>query len=432
MKRVLMIIPFFPPMAGGGVYRPLAFVKYLQSFGWRPTVIAPRGDSFWIRDEGLCEQIPEAVRVIRTDTLSGQSLLARARRGGGTTPQRRSSRLFAAARRVSAAMVLPDTYRGWRPYALAAARGILGRETFDVLYSTSPPETSHLVAGRIHDEHGLPWVADFRDPWMNLHLLRPPTPLHAGLHRRMEARVCRAAHVVVTTRWHEALVRERYPGAPSVTRIANGYDAADAESVAGVTPEGSPMRITHAGMLTQKRSAIPFLRGLRAFFEARPEARGDVDVRFLGAREDANERAVRALELDDVVRFADTVSHRETLQMEKSSHILLLIKHVNPDYRGLVPGKLYEYIGLCRPILALAPPGEARDIVEGLRRGEVVDQESTAEVARAIARLYDAYREGALESRYDLAPRPELTRERLAGELAALFERIASEGKKSS
>lgn len=414
------------------MYRPLAFVKYLETFGWEPTVIAPRGDSFWIRDEGLCEQIPESVRVIRTDTLSGQSLLARARRGGGGASQRRSSRLFAAARRVSAAMVLPDTYRGWQPYALAAVRGVLGEETFDVLYSTSPPETSHLVAARVHEEHGLPWVADFRDPWMNLHLLRPPTPLHARLHRSMEARVCRTAHVVVTTRWHETFVHERYPGAPSVTRIANGYDAEDAESVAGVAPERSPMRITHAGMLTQKRSAVPFLRGLRAFLDAHPEARQDVEVRFLGAREDANERAVGALGLGDVVRFADTVPHRETLQIEKSSHILLLIKHVNRDYQGLVPGKLYEYIGLCRPILALAPPGEARDIVEGLRRGEVVEQKDEGEVARAIGRLYEAYRDGALESRYDLSPRPELTRERLAGELAALFERVASGGKKSN
>ena len=103
MKQLLMIIPFFPPMAGGGVYRPLSFVKYLGRYGWQTTVIAPRGDAFWIQDERLTEQIPESCEVVRTDTLSGQALLARLRGGSGGTsgkgsPQKRSSGKFSAAR----------------------------------------------------------------------------------------------------------------------------------------------------------------------------------------------------------------------------------------------------------------------------------------------------------------------------------------------
>jgi len=431
VRQVLMIIPFFPPMGGGGVYRPLSFVKYLGRHGWRPTVVAPRGDAFWIHDDTLAAQVPDSCTVIRTDSMSGQSLLARVRGGGkrpARAPQRRSSRLFSLARRTSSALILPDNYRGWRPYALRAAREALRGGSFDAIYSTSPPETSHLIAGTLHRETGLPWVADFRDPWMNLYLLRPPTAVHAALHRRMERRVCTRAHVVVATRWHERVMRERYPGAPGVTRISNGYDGAEADGVADVTPPpGGPLRITHAGMLTQKRSALPFRRGLRRFFERTPGAEGDVDVLFVGAREDANERAVEDLGLSGSVRFRDTASHAETLQIEKSSHILLLIKHVNPDYQGLVPGKLYEYIGLCRPILALAPDGEARDLVVSLRRGEAVDAENAADVAAAIARLYECHRGGVLDASYSLAPRPEFTRERLASDMASVLDRVAGE-----
>ncbi len=428
MKRVLMIIPFFPPMGGGGVYRPLSFVKYLGGHGWQPTVIAPRGDAFWIRDDGLETQVPGSVCVIRTETLSGQSLLARARRQDAAT-QRRSSRGFALARKMSSALILPDTYRGWLPYALRAARDVLRRESFDAIYSTSPPETSHLVAGKLHAETEIPWVADFRDPWMNLHLLRPPTPVHAALHRRMERSVCGQAHVVVTTRWHEALLRGRYPAGPGVTRISNGYDGAEAAGVAGVEPAEKPMRITHAGMLTQDRSAGVFLRGLRRFLDRRPDASSDINVLFVGAREDANERAAADLGLDGVVRFSNTASHADTLKIEKASHILLLIKHVNPDYDGLVPGKLFEYIGLRRPILAIVPEGEARDIVERLGRGEAVAQDDPEPVAAAIDRMYDAYRTGTLESCYRLEPRPEFTRERLAGEMALLLDDVAATGK---
>jgi hypothetical protein len=421
-----MIIPFFPPMAGGGVYRPLSFVKYLGRHGWHPTVIAPRGDSFWIRDEGLVEQVPDECEVIRTDTLSGQSLLARLR-GRSPASQRRSSRRFALVRRLAAATLMPDTYRGWKPYALRAARRTVSVDHFDALYSTSPPETSHLVARDIHRETGLPWVADFRDPWMNLYLLRPPTAVHAWLHRRMERSVCRQAHVVVTTRWHEQLLRARYPNA-DVTRIANGYDGAEAASVASTRPGDGPMRITHAGMLTQNRSAVPFLRGLRRFLHARPDAAGNIDALFVGAREDENELAAHGLGLGDVVRFADTAAHGETLQIERSSHILLLIKHVNPDYDGLVPGKLYEYVGLRRPILAIAPEGEAADIVTGLGRGEVARPEDEADVAGAIGRMYDAWRAGNLEESYQLDERADMTREHHAAAMAALLARVSAGG----
>jgi hypothetical protein len=179
-------------------------------------------------------------------------------------------------------------------------------------------------------------------------------------------------------------------------------------------------------MLTQKRSAVPFLHGLRRFLDRRADATGDVEAMFVGAREDTNDRAVTELGLGGVVRFVDTASHADTLRAERRSHILLLIKHTNPDYQGLVPGKLYEYVGMRRPILALAPEGEARDIVVSLRRGEVAQQEDPSSVGVALARMYDAHRSGTLDAQYDLDPRPEMTRERRAAEMAALLDDVAS------
>ncbi len=415
-----MIIPFFPPMGGGGVYRPLSFVRYLGEHGWRATVIAPRGDAFWIRDESLAARIPEDVRVVRTKTWSGQALLGRR----GAPSQRRSSRGFGVSRRLASGVLLPDTYIGWFPFARRAALAEARSTMFDAIYSTSPPETAHLVAGAVSRHTGLPWVADFRDPWMNLRLLPPPTPLHAAVHRRMERAVCRRAHVVVTTRAVEEALRREHPGV-RVTRIPNGYDGEDAAAVASVVPEAGPMRIVHAGMLTQKRSAVPFLEALHAFLARCPQARDDVRVDFIGAREDDNERALDRLGLGDVVRFRDTVPHPEVLRAERSAHVLLLIKHVDPRYDGLVPGKLYEYIGLRRPLLALAPAGEARALVESLRRGETADPGDVADIARALETLHDRHRAGVLDSDFDLSERPELERSRLAGDLARVLDACA-------
>jgi glycosyltransferase involved in cell wall biosynthesis len=425
MRRLLMIIPFFPPIAGGGVYRPLSFVKYLERHGWRTTVVAPRGDAFWIRDERLAEQVPPACEVIRTGVMSGQAVLSWMRRARGQirAPQKRSFGAFSVVRRLAAGFLIPDTYIGWYPYAVRAARRVLIRRRFDAIYSTSPPETSHLVALKLHKLTGLPWVADFRDPWMNLYLLKPPTPLHAKLHRRLEKLVCERANAVVTTEWQEKLLREQYPRLKSVHRIPNGFDGTEVASVEALRPPAPPgrFRILHAGMLTQNRSAIPFLRALKRFLSRRPEVRGGIEALFVGPREDKNEHAVHDFGLSDVVEFRDSVPHEETLQLEKRSHILLLIKHVNPDYDGIVPGKLFEYIGVRRPILALVPDGEAKRHVESLKRGVTVAQDDIEAVAAKIEELFDEFRNGTLDAAFDLSPQPQFERSSLAGDLARLL-----------
>ncbi|HET6350078.1 MAG TPA: hypothetical protein VFH88_13445, partial [Candidatus Krumholzibacteria bacterium] len=339
MKHLLMLVPFFPPMGGGGVYRPLSFVRHLPGHGWRTTVVTPNADAYWIRDESLAQRVPPECRVIRTQTWSGQAWLARGRRG--RTSHRRSSRGFSAVRRAASAILVPDSYVGWYPFAVSAALQVAASDPVDAVYSTSPPESTHLAGRAVHRRTGLPWLADFRDPWMNLYLLDTPTPVHAALHRRMERRVCADAQVVVTTRWHEARLRDMYHA--RVTRISNGYEGEELAGLDAIRPAAGPMRIVHAGTLTQRRSATPFLEALARVLSQDSAARGDIVVEFIGPREDENEQSVQRLNLGDVVRFLDPLPHPQTLRAERSAHILLLVKHDDPRYDGLVPGKLYEY-----------------------------------------------------------------------------------------
>lgn len=422
-----MIVPFFPPNAGGGVHRPLAFVKYLREFGWNCTVVTPEAGSFWITDNSLLDEIPPSCEVHRTRSLSGQALLGSLRkRSEGSAEQVRSSGRFAALRRLGSWVTLPDTYVGWRPFATSRALRLLRGRTFDAIYSTSPPETSHLIAGTLQRRSGLPWVADFRDPWMNLHLFHPPTPLHRWLHTRMERGVCRRARVVVTSTWHAELLQRRYPGMAPPVVIPNGYDHVKFEPVRDLRPPEGTFVMTHTGMLTQKRSAVPLLDGLQLFLREKPDAR--IRVQFVGPRESANDAAVTERGLDSVVEFRDTVSHSESLRIEKTSHILLLIKHADPVYRRIVPGKLFEYVGACRPVLALVPEGAAADIVRRLRRGEVVPLDDPAQVARVIGALYDRYDTGTLDQEYDLSVVEEFQRKGRTRSLAQLLDSLKGAG----
>jgi len=415
-----MLVPFFPPMGGGGVYRPLSFVRHLPKYGWRTTVITPAGDTYWIRDDSLVERVPPECRVIRTQSWSGQAWLAR-RRGGKPAPKR-SSRGFGTARRLASAVLLPDSYVGWVPFAVRAALEVAKTDHVDAVYSTSPPESTHLAGLKVHRATALPWIADFRDPWMNLHLLDAPSPLHKNMHRRMEKRVVTGADaVVVTTKWNERAMHEAYP-ASRVVRVSNGYDAEELAALDVPARDARTFRIVHAGMLTQKRSATPFLEALARVLAADPGWRDNIAAEFIGPREDDNERSVTRLGLGDVVSFRDPLPHAEILRTERAAHVLLLVKHADPRYDGLVPGKLYEYIGLGRPVLALAPPGEARDLVTSLHRGEVASPSSGEEIERALRTMIAHHRAGRLESAYDLSSRPEFDRARLAGDLATVLD----------
>lgn len=423
-----MIVPFFPPMSGGGVFRPLSHVKYLPKHNWRTTVIAPEENAFWVTDRSLLEEVPDSCTIIRTNSLSGQAVLSRLRRTGpgDKRTQVRSTRGFGLLRRLGNGVLIPDTYVGWYPFAVRAAKRELESNRYDAIYSTSPPETSHLIGLKLHETSGLPWMADFRDPWINLYRFAPPTPLHRVLYEKLQRKICSRAGVVVASKWNLELLEKKHAGIRHIRHISNGYDGAKLEGIFPLSPPPDYFTILHAGMLSENRSAVPFIRAVKIFCERFPRGREKCRVLFLGPREDENEAMVRKLSLDDVIHFHDSASHRETLKMERRSHILMLI---NP-YPEIVVGKLYEYIGVRRPILALQPDGEGKELVRSLRRGETAPMQDSDCIAEKIALMYQKFEEENLDESYDLSPLPQFEREHLAGELAEFLDELLLESER--
>ncbi len=421
-----MVINFFPPAAGGGVYRPLSFVKYLSRKGWDVTVVTPEPGEFWISDTKLMDQIPKEVRVIRTASLSGQRLLGQFARGKSRRSRRSSSR-FGVLRKIGEFFLLPDTYVGWVPFAARTVGRLCASERFDIVYSTSPPDSSHLAVRRIVRRYRIPWVADFRDPWISLYLRNPPTPVHAAIHKRMEKSVVAADRVIVTTFWQKEKLEQLFPTC-RVEKIANGYDEEDFDRTGSITLRSDRFSILHSGMLTLGRTTRPFLEGLRLLLERRPELEDKINVLFLGPRETENELWVEKLGLSKVVSFRDNIPHSECIRLERGSHVLLLIKHDDERYRGLVPGKLFEYIGARRPVLAVAPAGEAASIVKDLNRGEVVSADNPGSVAEVIEKMFMLVLQGKLEDSYSLGEEPDYSRRVAAEKLDMLFQSLL-EGK---
>ncbi|MCB1161208.1 glycosyltransferase [bacterium] len=420
-RRVLMVAYFFPPMGDGGVFRSLKLARYLPRHGWEPVLLCGRPEDYWVRDASLLDELPTSLEVHRVGGLTGQSLLRRLRRGGATggdatASGSRSSGLFRRLRRLGDWMTLPDAYAGWIAPARRAGAERLAAGDIDLIYSSSPPDSAHRVAGPLAARAGLPWVADFRDPWFNLHLKTPPTPLHRALHRRMEARVLREAQVVAVTEGWRRYYAERCARPPVLIR--NGFDPADYEGLAASARADGLLHLLHTGKLSLTRSARPLLEGFAALRETRPALAERARLHFLGPRESDNEAAVAALGLEPLVRFEDSVPHAESVARQAAADLLLLIKHDDPRYRDLIPGKFYEYAAAGPPILAMTPAGEIETLLREHALGWTCRPRAES-VRDALGEALSALDEG----RWTRRPAPEaFSRQAQAAAMAALFD----------
>jgi len=394
-----MLAYFFPPLGGAGVQRSLKFARYLPAEGWDPTVVTVQARDYWMTDATLAREIDAAIKVIRTSSLTGLTLLRRLapRHSGQPGQPRGSARAIGRLRSLSSWVLVPDTYVGWTPFALRAATAAHQRQRFDAIYTTSSPDSAHLIGRRLARRLGLPWVADFRDPWTRRLSYHPPTGWHDAWHRRLERAVLtEAALVTVTAEETRDDYLARYPAlAPEkIQVVTNGFDETDFAGLEHERPAHDRLQILHAGQLNPERPVRPLLLALRRVIDQMPRARARLRVRFVGAcyRRDVEE--TQALGLADVVAFEPGRPHREVVAEMLRSHVLLLME--KDDERGglILPGKIFEYLRAHRPILALVPPGAAWRLIDELRAGQCCRTGDTESAARLLGRFFGEFERG--------------------------------------
>ncbi|MBD3237308.1 MAG: glycosyltransferase [Candidatus Eisenbacteria bacterium] len=427
-KRILIFAYFFPPLGGAGVQRIVKFAKYLPQRGWDPTIVTVRARDYWMHDATLERELGSDVRVVRTASLTGLGVLRRLAPGsaGGPDAPRASSGGIRRLRRLAGWFWLPDSYRGWVPFAVRAGADLLARESFDALLTSSSPDSSHLIGLALARRFRVPWVADFRDPWTRRISFDPPTRWHHRWHRSTERRVLRRADLVTVTApetREDYLARE--PGlAPERIRvITNGFDEADFAGLEGAAPDPARLRILHAGQLNTERPARPFLDGLARFLEETPSARVRLRADFIGAHYAEDRDDARRLGLEDVVRFARPLPHRELVAELRASHLLLLMEQDSSRGALILPGKIFEYLRARRPILGLLPEGAAAHLIRRLGAGWCCRTGDAACAARLLAERFAAFSRGApfetALGEADLAP---FERRALTAELAEALD----------
>lgn len=379
MRTVLLMAYHFPPLTTSGMYRSLQFARYLPRFGWRPVVLTVRpesvGNGGGLDDSPLRTLSPE-IPVLREGAIDPFRAVLRLRdrlsgKGpapGDAPPHRERGESGGANWRdwISDLFSVPDRQAGWIGAAAAAA---LRAENIDVLYSSSPPASAHvaaLVASRSRD---LPWVADFRDPWISNDFSPVRrTPFLDPFDRWLEARVVRGAtRVIANTEELRLDFEGRYGGDPrKFVTITNGYDPEE-RIPAPPPPAEGPVRILHAGSLYGRRDPGPVLRALAELVEEGSIGDEDLRLTFIGsaAGEERWREYLRSPRLSRIVKFEPKVPREEAIRRLASSDLLLLIQ-TGTDLQ--IPRKIYEYVAVGRPILTLTSGGATRNLVrrEGL------------------------------------------------------------------
>lgn len=368
-KKLLITSTHFPPDARPGTHRVTRFIKYLAKFGWDISVLTLKLESRFhtVReDAALVNKIPPSVKVYRT-----------------TAP--RLAWPFSGLN----SYLVPDIESTWIPFACSKGVRIIKEQGIPCVFSTAPPWTTHVICSWFKRRTGIKWVADIRDPWTR----RPWMPVEQrrgvryNILKRIERAVVHTADRVVLNT--EPLYRDfcsyyQEIDPKKFLTIMNGIDPDDYRDLPS-SYDSNPDRfvITHGGSLYRKRDPRPFLRAVSELVKEKAITERNLIVQFIGGigSEFDIHRWIRELDLEAVVRVEPQIPHERYLGLLSESNMLLCIQ---PQTDLQVPSKLFEYIAVGKPILALVHDGATRDIVEQYSKGIARVPEDVAGIKEAI------------------------------------------------
>jgi len=424
--KVLMISYAFPPRHSVGSLRSAKFAKYLPSLGWTPVVLTRAWNP---EHEDPTQQL--TADIIATEYRDRLRLFRPNRSGGITLPDgawtdKQTSGIKTRVRAFASywlkeALAFPDEEAGWVRPALSAARLAVRQHDISMLFSTSPPVSSHVIASRLQRETGLPWIADFRDLWTQNHYIKHTLPRNA-LEEWLEKRTMRNAIHLATVSPTLASQLSALHGKPT-TVITNGYDHEDYQDA--VPQISDRFSLTYTGQLYAGKRDPSLLFAALGGLVKRGSIKPDTfQIRFYGPPGDVTLVRTLASEygVEEFVVHHGSVTYSEAVMRQKESTALLLLNWDTPAERGVYTGKLFEYLGARRPILAIPSlRGVVDELLTKTRAG--VSAGTSAEVARVLEGWYGQFlRAGAVPYEGIDSAIGQYTREAQTVKLAELFE----------
>ncbi|MDD4374129.1 MAG: glycosyltransferase family 4 protein [Bacteroidales bacterium] len=433
MKKVLIITYYWPPSGGGGVQRWLKFVKYLRDFGWEPVIYTPENPESPQIDQSLVDEIPAEIEVIKTRVWEPYRWY---KAFTGRKSDERIQTAFLSEKKkpgmaeklsiwIRGNVFIPDARRFWIKPSVRFLKKWLQSNPVDLIVTTGPPHSMHLIAMQLKEKTGIMWLADFRDPWTNIDYYQD---LMLGKradrkHHQLELKVLKNADAVtVVSPGMSKEFTEIYNRNYAV--IPNGFDTSDFKKTEKLNPE-SGFSLAHIGALVKTRNPLILWKVLNELCKESDAFSADLKIKLIGNVDVFVRESLQANELMDKLEILPYLPHEEVVIEQMRAQVLLLLINRTPNAHLILTGKLFEYMGAGRPILGIGPvAGDAAAILKETGAGVMVDFEEEEKLKHYIRSFYQKFQNGSLinspEDIYQYS-RYELTRK-----MANEFDRITS------
>ena len=402
MKRALIVSYYWPPTGGSGVQRWVKFCKYLPAAGWQCTVCTPDNPDRLASDSSLLDDIPAETEVLRLPIREPYALYRRltgrsgAVKGAGVNPvnAQKKSFLQRLILFLRSNLFVPDPRAGWVRPATRYLKAWLQEHPADVLVTTGPPHSMHLIGLRLHRATGIPWVADFRDPWTRIFYFKHLSLLPAvrKRHFRLEQAVLDEASAVVSV---SPRVQADFAARTRTTvhLITNGYDEEDFDRPAP-EPDGF-FRLVHTGLFASDGNPGVFWDVLAHKCAQDPEFHSRLRLVLAGKVDPEIVASLRKRGLMACVELPGYLPHNESVEALLRADLLLLPLRWEPEYSKVLPGKIFEYLAARRPVLGIGPVNSAAaDVLRDAGAGVFADWIDALTMSQTLDAAWDDFRSG--------------------------------------
>ena len=393
--KVLIITYYWPPAGGSGVQRWLKFVKYLQNFNIEPVVYTISNPNYPTEDHSLLNEIPENIEILKHPIWEPTNILfwkKNLQHNSGISNTSKS--IFLSFIRGN--FFIPDPKLFWIKPSVKYLQSYLNKNDVDVIISTGPPHSMHLIAEKLHQKNDVKWLADFRDPWSDIYYNKDFKELSfvKNRNKKLEKSVLKKADCVLTV--SNTLKKEFSKYANRVEVVTNGFDDDFLEPSKVLLDE--KFTISYIGLLPKQSNPENLFRVLQVLCSQHKDFEKDLQLNFIGDISDVVKTAVCNNKLKENTRFIDYVDHTKAIEYQQKAQVLLLLIPNVKKCKGILTGKLFEYLSAKRPILAIGPEdGDLADVIEDTNAGVIVDFDNDDKLSSEILKLYHQYKKGNLE-----------------------------------
>ncbi|MEL6822695.1 MAG: glycosyltransferase [Calditrichota bacterium] len=385
--HVLFINYYFPPMGGGGVQRIVKFMKYHDRSRFKATVLTVKPSFFYSEDSTLQQELPDDLEVIYSGSLDPFRLLKLLKRDGQISAPANES--GGALRKIASWLFIPDSRILWLPFAVLAIWRQNKKEPIDLMVASLPPFTSGLIARVAARLFNIRYIIDYRDSWTDNPYLPSPGKIHARINEFLENSVIkRASGFIFVNPYLNRRYRRRYrvmSERPMVT-LRNGFDPQDFSSVHSNISDGPFTLCIMGTVYSQGNQPTTLIKAIELLLDDDPDLARQFKLRIIGKWVPEFRELAEKSRAAGVIEWTSYLPHKIALQEASKAHALALTLESNLSGSSMVtPGRIYEYLRLKRPILAMCnQKGDLADLIRNSNSGVVFHSEDVESIAHQI------------------------------------------------